>query len=140
MNKRTGVFVCHCGINIAGTVDVKSVAKELSKHEGVVLSEDYVYMCSDPGQKLIEKSIKEHKLDSFVVACCSPSLHESTFRNVAKTSGLNPYQCEIANIREQCSWIHKDKAKATEKAKKIVKSLVKMTLKVENVEPIRTHV
>ncbi|MFW6140663.1 MAG: 4Fe-4S binding protein [Acidobacteriota bacterium] len=140
MKKRTGVFVCHCGINIAGTVDVKSVAKELSKYEGVVHSEDYVYMCSDPGQKLIENAIKEHKLDSVVVACCSPSLHETTFRNVTKSAGLNPYQCEIANIREQCSWVHKDKEKATAKAKKIVKSIVQKVLRNESLEPISVPV
>jgi len=140
MKKRTGVFVCHCGINIAGTVDVKNVAKELSKYEGVVHSEDYVYMCSDPGQKRIENAIKEHKLDSVVVACCSPSLHEKTFRNVTQSTGINPYQCEIANIREQCSWVHKDKEKATEKAKKIVKSIVEKVLRNESLEPITVPV
>ncbi len=140
MKKRTGVFVCHCGINIAGTVDVKDVAKGLSKYEGVVHSEDYVYMCSDPGQKLIENAIKEHKLDSVVVACCSPSLHEKTFRNVSQSAGLNPYQCEIANIREQCSWVHKDKEKATKKAKKIVKSIVEKALRNESLEPISVPV
>jgi heterodisulfide reductase subunit A len=140
MKKRTGVFVCHCGINIAGTVDVKDVAKELSKYEGVVHSEDYVYMCSDPGQKRIENAIKEHKLDSVVVACCSPSLHEKTFRNVTQSTGLNPYQCEIANIREQCSWVHKDKEKATSKAKKIVKSIVQKVLRNESLEPISVPV
>ena len=140
MKKRTGVFVCHCGINIAGTVDVKNVAKELSKYEGVVHSEDYVYMCSDPGQKRIENAIKEHKLDSVVVACCSPSLHEKTFRNVTQSTGLNPYQCEIANIREQCSWVHKDKEKATSKAKKIVKSIVQKVLRNESLEPISVPV
>ncbi len=140
MKKRTGVFVCHCGINIAGTVDVKDVAKELSKHKGVVHAEDYVYMCSDPGQKLIENAIKEHKLDSVVVACCSPSLHESTFRKVTQSTGINPYQCEIANIREQCSWVHKDKEKATNKAKKIVKSIVEKALRNESLEPISVPV
>jgi len=140
MKKRTGVFVCHCGINIAGTVDVKNVAKELSKHQGVAHAEDYVYMCSDPGQKLIENAIKEHKLDSVVVACCSPSLHESTFRNVTQSTGLNPYQCEIANIREQCSWVHKDTEKATKKATKIVKSIVEKVLRNESLEPISVPV
>jgi len=101
MKKRTGVFVCHCGINIAGTVDVKNVAEELSKHPDVAHSEDYVYMCSDPGQKLIENSIKEHNLDSVVVACCSPNLHETTFRNCAKAAGINEFQCEIANRSEK---------------------------------------
>ena len=134
--KRTGVFVCHCGINIAGTVDVKKVAEELAKHEGVVLATDYVYMCSDPGQKLIIESIKEKNLDSVVVACCSPTLHESTFRKATNMAGLNPYQCEIANIREQCSWVHKEKSKATAKAIKIAKSIVEKVQRNTPLEPI----
>ncbi len=134
--KRTGVFVCHCGINIAGTVDVKKVGKELSKHGGVVHSEEYVYMCSDPGQNLIIEAIKEKKLDSIVVACCSPTLHETTFRNTSKAGGLNTFQCEIANIREQCSWVHKDMGKATEKAIKLTKSAVERVRQNESLEPI----
>lgn len=136
MKKRTGVFVCHCGINIAGTVDVKNVAEELAKHSDVTHSEDYVYMCSDPGQKLIENSIKEHNLDSVVVACCSPNLHETTFRNCAKAAGINEFQCEIANIREQCSWVHTDKSKATKKAIKITRSTVERVVKNKSLEPI----
>jgi heterodisulfide reductase subunit A len=134
--KRTGVFICHCGINIAGTVDVKRVASELAKQTGVVHSEDYVYMCSDPGQNLIIKAIKEKKLDNVVVACCSPTLHETTFRNTSKSGGLNLFQCEIANIREQCSWVHKDMKKATEKAIKITKSTVERVRRNESLEPI----
>jgi heterodisulfide reductase subunit A2 len=140
MKKRTGVFVCHCGINIAGTVDVKKVAEELSNSEDVVHAEDYVYMCSDPGQKCIEEAIKEHNLESVVVACCSPNLHESTFRRVTESSGLNPYQCEIANIREQCSWVHKDKEKATDKAVKITRSLVEKVRRNESLQPISVPV
>jgi len=138
--KRTGVFVCHCGINIAGTVDVKKITKELSKHKGVAHSEDYVYMCSDPGQNLIIEAIKEKKLDSVVVACCSPNLHETTFRNTAKSAGLNAFQCEIANIREQCSWVHKDMEKATEKAMKITKSATEKVRRNESLEPISVPV
>jgi heterodisulfide reductase subunit A len=136
MKKRTGVFVCHCGINIAGTVDVKKVAEDLAKHDGVAHSEDYVYMCSDPGQNLIVDAIKEKKLDNIVVACCSPNLHETTFRNAAKEAGINQFQCEIANIREQCSWVHKDKDKATDKARKITASAVERVSKNESLEPI----
>ena len=136
MKKRTGVFVCHCGINIAGTVDVKKVAEDLAKHEGVAHAEDYVYMCSDPGQNLIVDAIKEKKLDNIVVACCSPNLHETTFRNAAKEAGINQFQCEIANIREQCSWVHKDKDKATDKARKITTSAVERVSKNESLEPI----
>lgn len=138
--KRTGVFVCHCGINIAGTVDVKKVSKELSKHPGVVHAEDYVYACSDPGQNIIIEAIKEKKLDSVVVACCSPNLHETTFRNAAKAAGLNAFQCEIANIREQCSWVHKDMEKATDKAIKLTKSAVQRVRWNEPLEPISVPV
>ncbi len=134
--KRTGVFICHCGINIAGTVDVKKAAKDLSKHPGVAHSEEYVYMCSDPGQNLIIDAIKEKKLDNVVVACCSPTLHETTFRNTAKSAGINTFQCEIANIREQCSWVHKEMDKATEKAIKITKSAVERVRRNESLEPI----
>jgi heterodisulfide reductase subunit A2 len=138
--KRTGVFICHCGINIAGTVDVKKVAEELAKQPGVVHSEDYVYMCSDPGQNLIEQAIKEKKLDGVVVACCSPNLHETTFRNAAKRAGLNSFRCEIANIREQCSWVHKDKPKATQKATKIVRAVVEKVRQNESLDPLSVPV
>ena len=138
--RRTGVFICHCGINIAGTVDVKKVAEELAKHPGVVHSEDYVYMCSDPGQNLIERAIKEKKLDSVVVACCSPNLHETTFRNAAKRAGLNSFRCEIANIREQCSWVHKDKPKATQKATKIARSVVERVRQNESLDALSVPV
>ena len=134
--KRTGVFICHCGINIAGTVDVKKTAEDLSKHPGVVHSEEYVYMCSDPGQNLIIDAIKEKKLDNVVVACCSPTLHETTFRNTAKSAGINTFQCEIANIREQCSWVHKDMDKATDKAIKLTKSAVERVRRNESLDPI----
>ena len=136
MKKRTGIFVCHCGINIAGTVDVKKIAQDLKKHPGVDHAEDYVYMCSDPGQNRIIEAIKEKKLDNVVVACCSPTLHETTFRNAAKAAGINEFQCEIANIREQCSWVHKDMEKATAKAEKITKSAVERVRKNESLEPI----
>jgi len=138
--KRTGVFICHCGINIAGTVDVKKVAKDMAKKQGVVHAEDYVYMCSDPGQNLIIQAIKDKKLDSVVVACCSPNLHETTFRNASKTAGLNAFKCEIANIREQCSWVHKDKEKATAKAGKITRNAVEKVQKNEALEPLSVPV
>lgn len=140
MKKRTGVFVCHCGINIAGTVDVKKLTKELSQYPGVAHSEDYVYMCSDPGQNLIIESIKDKKLDSVVVACCSPNLHETTFRNASKAAGINEFVCEIANIREQCSWVHKDMDKATQKATKITKSAVQRARRNEALDPISVPV
>jgi len=138
--KKTGVFICHCGINIAGTVDVKKVAEELAKHPGVAHAEDYVYMCSDPGQNLIIQAIKEKKLDNIVVACCSPTLHETTFRNTAKAAGMNAFHCEIANIREQCSWVHKEMEKATPKATKITKSAVEKVRTNEALEPLSVPV
>ncbi len=114
--QRIGVFVCWCGSNIAGTVDVVKVAETLKNEPGVVHSANYQYMCSQAGQELIKDAIKEHKLTGIVVCSCSPRMHEQTFRKTAAAAGLNPYMVEIANIREQCSWIHKDMAEGTEKA------------------------
>ncbi|HIW35735.1 MAG TPA: CoB--CoM heterodisulfide reductase iron-sulfur subunit A family protein [Candidatus Treponema faecavium] len=114
--QRIGVFVCHCGTNIAATVDVQAVAEALKHEPGVVYAADYQYMCSEAGQNLVRSAIKEHQLTGAVVCSCSPRMHEATFRKAAQAEGLNSYMVEIANIREQCSWIHKDKAIATEKA------------------------
>ena len=114
--QRIGVFVCWCGSNIAGTVDVKRVADALGREPGVVFSTDYQYMCSESGQNLIKDAIREHRLTGAVICSCSPRMHENTFRKAAAAAGLNPYMVEIANVREQCSWIHKDIGTATEKA------------------------
>lgn len=114
--QKIGVFVCWCGSNIAATVDVEAVSQALSKEPGVVFSTNYQYMCSQTGQDLIQDKIKEFDLTGVVVCSCSPRMHENTFRKTCEKAGLNPYLVEIANIREQCSWIHKDKAAATEKA------------------------
>ena len=114
--QRIGIFVCWCGSNIAATVDVKKVAETLGKEPGVVFSADYQYMCSQAGQDLVKNSIKEYGLTGVVICSCSPRMHEATFRKAAASAGVNPYMVEIANIREQCSWIHKDMATATEKA------------------------
>ncbi len=114
--QRIGVFVCHCGTNIAGTIDVKAVAAALLHEPGVVFSADYPYMCSQAGQNLIKEAIAEHHLTGIVVCSCSPRMHEATFRKTAAAAGLNAYMVEIANIREQCSWVHKDMATGTEKA------------------------
>jgi len=114
--QRIGVFVCHCGTNIAATVDVKAVAEALGHEQSVVYSRDYTYMCSESGQNMIKEAIHEYKLTGIVVCSCSPRMHEATFRKTAESAGLNPYMVEIANIREQCSWIHKDVTEATEKA------------------------
>ena len=114
--QRIGVFVCHCGTNIAGTIDVKAVAEALKSEPGVVFSTDYQYMCSQAGQDIIKDAIAEHKLTGIVVCSCSPRMHENTFRKTAAAAGLNSYMVEIANIREQCSWVHKEMPVGTEKA------------------------
>ena len=122
--QRIGVFVCHCGTNIAGTVDVKSVAEALKTEPGVVFSTDYQYMCSQAGQDIIKNAIKEHNLTGIVVCSCSPRMHEATFRKTAAAAGINPYMVEIANIREQCSWVHKEMPIGTEKAIILAKAAV----------------
>jgi len=114
--QRIGVFVCHCGTNIAGTVDVCAVAEKAKLENGVVHAADYPYMCSEAGQAMIQNAIKEHNLSGVVVSACSPRMHETTFRKAVDKVGLNPYMLEMANIREHCSWVHKDKEAATEKA------------------------
>ena len=114
--QRIGVFVCHCGTNIAATVDIDRVVEAVAKEPGVVHAEDYQYMCSEAGQLKIREAIKEKQLTGIVVCSCSPRMHENTFRQAASRAGINPYMVEIANIREHCSWIHKDKEEATEKA------------------------
>ncbi|MFO8184627.1 MAG: CoB--CoM heterodisulfide reductase iron-sulfur subunit A family protein [Candidatus Aegiribacteria sp.] len=138
--KRIGVFVCHCGINIAENVDVKKVAEEAGKLPGVVYAQDYIYMCSEPGQALVREKIKQEKLDGVIIAACSPSLHESTFRTAAEEAGMNAWQCEIANIREQCSWVHSDREKATTKAIRIVSTMVEKTRLNESLQPIPVSV
>ncbi|MDD6308238.1 MAG: CoB--CoM heterodisulfide reductase iron-sulfur subunit A family protein [Clostridia bacterium] len=114
--EKIGVFVCHCGSNIAATVDVSRVVAAALTEPGVVHAEDYPYMCSEAGQAKIAAAIKEKSLTSLVVCSCSPRMHEETFRAAAKKAGINPYMVEIANIREHCSWIHKDMEEATAKA------------------------
>ena len=114
--QKIGVFVCWCGSNIAATVDVQAVSDALAKEPGVVFSTNYQYMCSQAGQDMIQEKIKEYGLNGVVVCSCSPRMHEATFRKTCEKAGLNAYMVEIANIREQCSWIHKDKETGTEKA------------------------
>jgi len=121
---RIGVFVCHCGENISRTVDVDKVAVASRQLLGVTHACEYKYMCSDPGQVLLKKAVAEHKLDGVVVAACSPRMHEKTFRKAAEQAGLNPFLCEMANIREHCSWVHEDRDEATAKAIDIVHMLV----------------
>lgn len=117
---RIGVYICWCGSNIASMVDVESVAKDLAQLPNVVVAKDYKYMCSDPGQDLIIKDIKEYNLNRIVVAACSPRIHELTFQKVLENAGLNAYLFEMANIREQCAWVHTRRVEATAKAKSLV--------------------
>jgi heterodisulfide reductase subunit A len=143
MSERIGVYICHCGTNIAGIVDVADVSKwagEKLADKGVVISRDYKFMCSSLGQELIQKDIKEQKLTRVVVAACSPHLHEKTFRNACKGADLNPYLCELVSIREQDSWVHTDKAAATVKAKAIVSGGVARVIHHEALEPLRVPI
>ncbi|GAB6145034.1 FAD-dependent oxidoreductase [Desulfocicer niacini] len=117
MNIRIGFYVCHCGINIAGMVRVEEVAAYARTIKNVVISRDYKFMCSDPGQELIEKDIRDYQLNRVVVASCSPRLHEKTFQSVLARTGLNPYQFQMASVREQVSWVTDDRDRATRKAK-----------------------
>ena len=135
MSNKIGVFVCHCGINIASTVDVKDLVNYAKTLDKVIVSKDYKYMCSDVGANLIKDSIKKHKLDGIVIACCSPRMHEHTFRGVVEAGGVNAFNLEISNIREQCSWAHDDKEMATEKAKSLIRGAV---AKAKLLEPLET--
>jgi heterodisulfide reductase subunit A len=121
---KIGVYVCHCGTNIAGTVDVEEVAKYAETLPHVVVARHYAYTCSDPGQELIKKDIKELGINRVVVASCSPRLHERTFQGVLREAGLNPYLFQMANIREHCSWLHEPGPELTEKAKRMVAAAV----------------
>ena len=130
---RIGVYVCHCGSNIAGTVDVKEVAEFARGLPNVVMAKDYIYMCSDPGQNMIKEDIEKLGLNRVVVSSCSPNLHEHTFRRACQDAGLNPYLFEMANIREHCSWVTEDHAQATKKAKALVSAAVR---RVAHQEPL----
>lgn len=123
--KRVGVFICHCGTNIAASIDCAKVAENVRDYPDVAYSTDYKYMCSEPGQEMIKEAIKTYQLDRVVVASCSPRMHEPTFRRCISDAGLNPYLLEMANIREQCSWVHPDdKERATAKATDLVKMAI----------------
>jgi heterodisulfide reductase subunit A len=135
--KRVGVFVCHCGKNIARMVDVERVAAALAEHPGVAFSQTYVYMCSEPGQALIREKIASEHLDAVVVAACSPTLHAMTFGRTVERAGLNRYVMDMANIREHCSWVHGDREAATRKATSLAKSAVEKLKLAKPLAPIR---
>jgi heterodisulfide reductase subunit A len=133
--ERIGVFVCHCGTNIGGPVDCKAVVEDVLDIPGVVVSKDNTYTCSEPGQNEIVEAIKEHGLTKVVIASCSPKMHERTFRKTLESAGLNPYLLEVVNLREQCSWVHKDKVAATRKAKALVRSGIRRAAALEPLHP-----
>ena len=143
VQERIGVYVCHCGTNIAGTVDVIQVAQWAAsrlKERGVVIARDYKFMCSSLGQELIEKDIKEQKLTRVVVAACSPHLHEKTFRTACARAGLNPFLCEMVSIREQISWVHTNKEAATIKAQAAISGGVERVIHNEPLEPLTVSI
>jgi heterodisulfide reductase subunit A len=140
---RIGVYVCHCGSNIAGVVDVEEVARwaaENLKDQGVVVAREYKFMCSSPGQELVTDDIRDLRLNRIVVAACSPHLHENTFRTATARAGLNPYLCELVSIREQDSWVHTDKAAATAKAKAILAGGVERVRQNKPLDPITVDI
>jgi heterodisulfide reductase subunit A len=137
---RIGVFVCWCGRNIAGTVDVAAVVDALGRHPGVVHAEDYTYMCSDPGQKKLIEVIGERDLDGVVVVACSPQLHDRTFKTAVAKAGLNPYLMEMANVREHCSWVHPEGEPTTRKAIEIARILTEKVKRNQPLVPIRIPV
>ncbi len=131
---RIGVYVCHCGSNIAGKIDVYSLAADAGTWPDVVVSREYKFMCSEPGQALIQDDIREHGLTRVVVAACSPRMHEMTFRGASAKAGLNPYLFTQANIREGCSWVTEDSDVALDKARRIVRGAVG---RVRNLAPLQ---
>ena len=132
--ERIGVYICHCGTNIAGTVDVEAVTDFAATLDRVAVARHYAYMCSDPGQDLIKDDIRQLGLARVVVASCSPLMHEHTFRSACEEAGLNPFFFQMANIREQCSWVTDDPTQATHKARSIVAAAVKRVLYHEPLE------
>ena len=131
---RIGVYVCHCGLNIAQSVNCRQVAENAADADGVVLAKDIPYACSEPGQHQIKQDILDNRLDRVVIASCSPRLHEPTFKQMVQSVGLNPYMMEMANLREQCSWVHmKDFDNATRKAETLVDMAIS---RVRHLEPL----
>jgi heterodisulfide reductase subunit A len=137
---KVGVFICHCGTNIASVVDVPKVVESLKGVADVVIAQDLKYSCSDLGQAAIKKAIREHELDTVVVAACSPRMHESTFMKCVESAGMNPYRFEMANIREQCSWVTLETERATAKALDLVKMAIAKAKELEPLTPMTVPV
>ncbi len=138
--KRIGVFVCHCGTNISGVVDIKGVTTAVKTLKNVAVVRDYIYICSSQGNEIIRKMIEEYRLNGVVIASCSPKVHEGTFRKTIEEAGLNPYLFEVANIREQVSWCTEDKADATKKAIELIQMKIKKVLKLLPLEETRLEI
>jgi heterodisulfide reductase subunit A-like polyferredoxin len=137
-NPRIGVYICHCGLNIARTVDCLKVSELASGLDDVVVARDVPYACSEPGQHGIKEDIAAHNLDRVVVASCSPRLHEPTFRHMLQAAGLNPYLLEMANIREHCSWVHMNEPEAaTAKALDLTRMAIARVRRLQPLEPER---
>jgi len=137
---RVGVFICHCGTNIAAKVDVLRVVEDARKLPDVIWAEELKYSCADSGQNAIKDAIKDHNLDRVVVASCTPRMHEITFMRCIEAAGLNPYMFEMANIREQCSWVHLNNEQATEKAIYLTRMAVGKARRLETLIPMRVPV
>ena len=140
MSERVGVYICHCGTNIAKTVDVEEVATWAGEQPNVVCSREYKFMCSSLGQELIEEDIKQKGLTRIVVASCSPHMHEKTFRGACERAGLNPFMFEMANIREHDSWITNDETAATQKAKALTNAAIERVVHHQPLEPIPVEI
>ncbi|MFC1849339.1 FAD-dependent oxidoreductase [candidate division CSSED10-310 bacterium] len=137
---RIGYYLCHCGKNIKGVIDTQSVVEYVESLPGIVISKDYKYMCSDPGQEMIQQDIREHKLDRVVVASCSPLLHERTFRKAVAQADLNPFYFQMVNVRENVSWVHDDKRAATEKAKELSRAAISRVIFHHSLSPKRVSI
>jgi heterodisulfide reductase subunit A len=137
---KIGVYICHCGSNIAGVVDAAEVARWAARLPGVIVARDYEFMCSSLGQELIKDDIQELGLERVVVAACTPRMHEPTFQRAVAEAGLNAYFYEQANIREQCSWVHDDPVEATEKAKALVGAAVSRVRHHQSLVPQRVSI
>jgi len=139
-NVKTGLYICHCGTNIAPKVNVEELSNYFKDYSGVEVTRHYMYMCSDPGQDLIKNDIKEKQLNRVVVASCSPTLHEITFRRACNEGGLNPFLFQMANIREHCSWVTEETRDATAKAKRIISAAIKRVAWNEPLEYIKVAI
>ena len=137
---RYGLFICHCGRNIADTVDIEELKRRFIEDGALTVVEDYPYLCSDPGQNMIREAILQHRLDGAVIASCSPTLHEPTFRSLGEEAGLNKYRIDIANIREQCAWVHDRTDEATDKAENIIRAAIARVMHSEPLQPIKAPV